>query len=74
MFLKVTNCILLISQNAYTRNKEVVAAQGVKVIAKDMEKALAGFPVYVAENQDEVEVYRQEIEDVITDVLDSIKV
>lgn len=70
----LNSCITLTLQNAYTKNKEVIAAQGVKVIAKEMEKALAGLPVYVADNQDEVEVYRQEIAQVITDVLDSIKV
>jgi len=36
----------------------VHAAQGVKLIAKDFEKALAGLPMYVAETQDEVEYYK----------------
>ena len=34
------------------------AAQGVKIIAKDLEKSLAGLPMYVAKRDDEVEFYR----------------
>ena len=34
------------------------AAQGVKIIAKDMEKALAGLPLYVAHDNDEKEYYK----------------
>ena len=45
-------------QNAYTHHKEVIAAQGVKIIAKDLEKGLAGLPMYVAHGLDEVEVYK----------------
>lgn len=47
-----------IFQSQYVKNKEVVAAQGVKIAAKDMEKALAGLPLYVAHDQNEVEYYR----------------
>lgn len=36
----------------------MVAAQGVKLIAKDLEKALAGLPLYVAHDADEVEFYK----------------
>ena len=34
------------------------AAQGVKIIGKDLEKALAGLPMYVAYEPDEIEVYK----------------
>ena len=34
------------------------AAQGVKITGKDLEKALAGFPIFVAEKPDEVEVLK----------------
>ena len=34
------------------------AAQGVKIIGKDLEKALAGLPMYVAHDDDEVEYYK----------------
>jgi translation initiation factor 5B len=36
----------------------VKAAQGVKVIGKDLEKALAGLPLYVAHDEDEVEYFK----------------
>jgi len=39
-------------------HKSVPAAQGVKVTAKDLEKALAGFPIYVAEKPDEVDILK----------------
>ena len=52
----------LLFQNAYEKHKEVVGAQGVKIIAKDLEKSLAGLPLYVAEQQDEVEVWRVSVE------------
>jgi len=39
-------------------HKLVPAAQGVKITGKDLEKALAGFPVFVAEKPDEVEVLK----------------
>lgn len=45
-------------QNAYVTHKLVPAAQGVKITGKDLEKALAGFPLFVAEKQDEVEVLK----------------
>jgi len=39
-------------------HKLVPAAQGVKVTGKDLEKALAGFPVFVAEKPDEVDILK----------------
>ncbi|KAK6173778.1 hypothetical protein SNE40_017178 [Patella caerulea] len=60
-------------KNQYEHHKEVHAAQGVKIIAKDMEKAMAGLPLYVAHNSDEVDYYVKEIAIVLEDVLKSIK-
>lgn len=34
------------------------AAQGCKIIAKDLEKSLAGLPMFIAHQQDEVELYK----------------
>ena len=45
-------------QAQYEHYKEVKAAQGVKIIGKDLEKALAGLPLYVAHDDDEVEYYK----------------
>lgn len=46
------------SQGQYEHMKEVKAAQGIKLIAKDFEKAVAGLPMYVAKQNDEVEIYK----------------
>ena len=48
----------LLLQGAYIHSKEVKAAQGVKIIAKDLDKALAGLPLYVSKYDDEIPVYR----------------
>lgn len=45
-------------QSQYEHHKEVVAAQGCKIIAKDLEKALAGLPLYIAPEPDEAEIYK----------------
>ena len=50
--------IFIYFQNAYVTHKLVPAAQGVKITGKDLEKALAGFPIFVAEKPDEVEVLK----------------
>ncbi len=36
----------------------MIAAQGVKIIAKDLDHALAGLPMYVAQKPDEVDIYK----------------
>lgn len=45
-------------QSNWEHHKEVKAAQGVKIIAKELEKSLAGLPMYVAKRDDEVEYYK----------------
>lgn len=45
-------------KNAYIEYKEVIAAQGAKIAAKDLEKAIAGLNVLVAYKPDEVEILR----------------
>lgn len=45
-------------KNAYIEYKEVQAAQGVKIAAKDLEKAIAGLNLLVAQKPDEVELMR----------------
>ncbi|XP_052793842.1 eukaryotic translation initiation factor 5B-like [Mya arenaria] len=57
----------------YEHFKEIQAAQGVKIIGKDLEKALAGLPLYVAHDEDEVEYYKHEIATALKEVLNSIK-
>lgn len=46
----------LMFQNAYIEHKEVVGAQGVKIAAKELEKAIAGLNLLVAQKPDEVDV------------------
>ena len=42
-------------KNQYINHKELTGAQGVKIAAKDLEKALAGIPMFVAQQPDEVD-------------------
>lgn len=48
----------LIFQNAYVEHKEIIAAQGVKIAAKELEKAIAGLNLQIAQKADEVEIFR----------------
>ncbi|CAH8506651.1 unnamed protein product [Heterobilharzia americana] len=48
-------------KGTYTHLKEVQGAQGVKLIAKDLEKALAGLPLYVANGLSEELYYKEEV-------------
>lgn len=45
-------------KNAYIEHKEILAAQGVKIAAKELEKAIAGINLQIAQKSDEVEIYR----------------
>lgn len=45
-------------QSQFRHHKEVEAAQGVKIVGKDLDKVMAGLPMYVARYQDEIEVYK----------------
>ncbi|KAM9835918.1 eukaryotic translation initiation factor 5B isoform 2-T2 [Aulostomus maculatus] len=48
-------------KNQYEKHKEVSTSQGVKILGKDLEKALAGLPLLVALKDDEVPVLRDEL-------------
>ena len=45
-------------KNAYVNHKAIIASQGVKITAKDLEKTLAGTPVFVAKKSDEIDVLK----------------
>ncbi|XP_033114033.1 eukaryotic translation initiation factor 5B-like [Anneissia japonica] len=60
-------------KNPYDKHKEVIAAQGVKILAKDMEKALAGMPLLATRYQDEVEIMKEEVAAALKEALFSIK-
>nr|XP_018899870.1 PREDICTED: eukaryotic translation initiation factor 5B [Bemisia tabaci] len=61
-------------KNAYIDHKEVKAAQGVKIAAKELEKAIAGLNLYVAQQPDEVEVLTKEVSHELKSALSHIKV
>ena len=45
-------------QSNYIQHKELYGAQGCKITGKDLEKVMAGAPVFVAEHPDEIEVLK----------------
>ncbi|EEB18236.1 eukaryotic translation initiation factor 5B, putative [Pediculus humanus corporis] len=60
-------------KNAYLEYKEVKAAQGVKIAAKDLEKAIAGLNLQVAEKPDEIPIWCEEVSKELKSALSSIK-
>ncbi|XP_071787061.1 eukaryotic translation initiation factor 5B-like [Asterias amurensis] len=60
-------------KNQYEKFKEITGAQGVKILAKDLEKALAGMPLLVAQHPDEVDFLKDEVSQLLKDALKSIK-
>lgn len=61
------------TKNAWEKHNLVKGATGVKIVAQDIDKALAGLPLYVARRDDEVEYYKSELEREIQHALKSIK-
>ncbi|XP_029460645.1 eukaryotic translation initiation factor 5B [Rhinatrema bivittatum] len=60
-------------KNQYEKHKEVVAAQGVKILGKDLEKTLAGLPLLVAHRDDEIPVLKDELIHELKQTLNAIK-
>ncbi|KAJ6641839.1 Eukaryotic translation initiation factor 5B [Pseudolycoriella hygida] len=60
-------------KNAYIEYREIVAAQGVKIAAKELEKAIAGLNLYVAQKPDEVDFCREEVAKELKSALSHIK-
>lgn len=60
-------------KNNYILNKEVMGAQGVKIAAKELEKSMAGFPLFVAHKEDEIDYYKEELQNMLKQALSSIK-
>ncbi|XP_060530390.1 eukaryotic translation initiation factor 5B isoform X2 [Cylas formicarius] len=60
-------------KNAYMEYKEVRAAQGVKIAAKELDKAIAGLNLYVAHKPDEIDVLRDEVSRELRSALSNIK-
>jgi len=60
-------------KNSYIEHKDLQAAQGVKIAAKELEKVIAGLSVRVALNPDEVEILKAEAENDLKNALNAIK-
>lgn len=61
-------------KNSYIEHKEIQAAQGVKISAKELEKTVAGLNLLVANHPDEVEICKEEMEKRLQSALSSFKV
>jgi len=61
-------------KSTYVEHKEICAAQGVKIAAKELDKAIAGLNMLVANSPDEVEVCKEEMTATLSSALNSIKV
>ncbi|XP_031346389.1 eukaryotic translation initiation factor 5B isoform X2 [Photinus pyralis] len=60
-------------KNAYVEYKEIKAAQGVKIAAKELEKAIAGLNLYIAQKPDEVDIMRENVAKELKTALSAIK-
>ncbi|MCJ8747986.1 hypothetical protein PDJAM_G00159690 [Pangasius djambal] len=60
-------------KNQYEKHKEVDTSQGVKILGKDLEKALAGLPLLVAHKEDEIPVLKDELIRELKQTLNAIK-
>ncbi|QQP32267.1 Uncharacterized protein FKW44_024265, partial [Caligus rogercresseyi] len=58
---------------SYHEHKEIGAAQGVKISAKELEKAIAGLNLLEAQHPDEVEVCKDEIQSSLDKALNAIR-
>merc|ERR1712223_1877913 len=60
-------------KNQFTEHKELKAAQGVKIAAKELEKTIAGLSLRVAHSSDEVQILKEEAERDLSSALNAIK-
>ena len=60
-------------KNAYEKFNEIKAVQGVKILAKELDKALAGTSLLVAEQDDEIDVLKTAVQAEVDAVLKNIK-
>lgn len=62
-------------KNSWVKHDRIKGATGVKIVGRgeEIEKALAGMPLYIARQDDEVEYFKAELEDEIGDALDAIR-
>ncbi|KAI4462579.1 translation initiation factor if-2-related [Holotrichia oblita] len=60
-------------KNSYIEYKEIKAAQGVKIAAKELEKAIAGLNLFVAHKSDEIDIVKEEVARELKSALSNIK-
>uniref|UniRef100_A0A2M4BA80 Eukaryotic translation initiation factor 5B n=1 Tax=Anopheles marajoara TaxID=58244 RepID=A0A2M4BA80_9DIPT len=60
-------------KNAYIEHREIEAAQGVKIAAKELEKAIAGLNLQIAQKPDEVEIFKEIVSRDLKSALSSIR-
>jgi len=60
-------------KNSYTQHSHVKGAQGVRISAKDLDKALAGTTLMCAYHEDEIELLREQAQAEIDNALGKIK-
>eukprot|EP00127_Corallochytrium_limacisporum_P002260 Clim_evm48s109 gene=Clim_evmTU48s109 len=60
-------------KNQYVNHKEVKAAQGVKIVAKELENTVAGLQLHVARDEDEIEFYKGEVQRDLEKSLDAFR-
>ncbi|MCP9259290.1 Eukaryotic translation initiation factor 5B [Dirofilaria immitis] len=60
-------------KNSYEHYQMIKGAQGVKILAKNLEKALAGLPLFVANREDELIVLKEDCEAQLSKALMAIK-
>ncbi|KAI3384574.1 hypothetical protein SNEBB_003638 [Seison nebaliae] len=61
-------------KNKWIPYDRIHAAQGVKITAKNIEKVIAGLPMFVAKHDDEIEYYKRELDHSIQEQLRNIRV
>ncbi|VDN51357.1 unnamed protein product, partial [Dracunculus medinensis] len=60
-------------QTAYEHFQSIQGAQGVKIMAKGLEKAVAGLPLFIAHKEDEIDVLKEDAEAQLANALMAIK-
>ncbi|XP_071036150.1 eukaryotic translation initiation factor 5B-like [Parasteatoda tepidariorum] len=65
---------IFLPQTQFLEHREVEGAQGVKICAKDLEKAIAGLPILVPKRADETKILMEEMASMFKETMNSIKV
>ncbi|GFU14935.1 eukaryotic translation initiation factor 5B [Trichonephila clavipes] len=61
-------------KNAYIEYKTVEGSQGVKITGKDLDKTVAGLPLFVAKNHNEIENLKLEMTDLLNQIISNVKI